>query len=85
MTHFLLDCSGTNKMIDDNFRKIAVENHLEDVTKLIDSANWEKATNKVIADNLVEKIEQLLDAKVIRQTLVNSRGEVTQRIIIEHD
>jgi hypothetical protein len=72
-------------MIDDNFRKIAVENHLEGVTKLVEGANWEKATNKVIVDNLVEKIEQLLDAKVIRQTLVNSRGEVTQRIIIEHD
>ena len=75
----------TGKMIDDNFRKIAVENHLEGVTKLVEGANWEKATNKVIVDNLVEKIEQLLDAKVIRQTLVNSRGEVTQRIIIEHD
>jgi len=72
-------------VIDDNFRKIAVENHLEGVTKLVEGANWEKATNKVIVDNLVEKIEQLLDAKVIRQTLVNSRGEVTQRIIIEHD
>ena len=72
-------------MIDDNFRKLTVENHLEDVTKLIDSANWEKATNKVIADNLVEKIEQLLDGKVVRQTLVNSRGEVKHRIIIEYD
>ena len=72
-------------MIDDNFRKIAVENHLEGVTKLVEGANWEKATNKVIVDNLVEKIEQLLDAKIIRQTLVNSRGEVKQRIIIEHD
>jgi hypothetical protein len=72
-------------VIDDNFRKIAVENHLEGVTKLVEGANWEKATNKVIVDNLVEKIEQLLDAKVIRQTLVNSRGEVKQRIIIEHD
>ena len=72
-------------MIDDNFRKISVENHLEGVTKLVEGANWEKATNKVIVDNLVEKIEQLLDAKVIRQTLVNSRGEVKQRIIIEYD
>ena len=72
-------------MIDDNFRKIAVENHLEGVTKLVEGANWEKATNKVIVDNLVEKIEQLLDAKVIRQILVNSRGEVKQRIIIEYD
>ena len=72
-------------MIDDNFRKISVENHLEGVTKLVEGANWEKATNKVIVDNLVDKIEQLLDAKVIRQTLVNSRGEVKQRIIIEYD
>ena len=72
-------------VIDDNFRKIAVENHLEGVTKLVEGANWEKATNKVIVDNLVEKIEQLLDAKVIRQTLANSRGEVKQRIIIKHD
>ena len=72
-------------VIDDNFRKIAVENHLEGVTKLVGGANWEKATNKVIVDNLVEKIEQLLNAKVIRQTVVNSRGEVKQRIIIEHD
>ena len=74
-----------DNVIDDNFRKIAVENHLEGVTKLVEGADWEKATNKVIVDNLVEKIEQLLDAKVIRQTLVNSRGEVKQRIIIEHD
>ena len=72
-------------VIDDNFRKISVENHLEGVTKLVEGANWEKATNKVIVDNLVEKIEQLLCGKVTRQTLVNSRGEVKQRIIIEHD
>ena len=44
-----------------------------------------KASNKVIADDLVEEIEQLLDGKVTRSTVVNSRGEVTQRIIIEHD
>ena len=72
-------------MIDDNFRKLTVENHLEDVTKLIESANWEKATNKVIADNLVEKIAVLLTGKITRSTLVNSRGEVKQRIIIEYD
>ena len=30
-------------MIDDNFRKIAVENHLEGVTKLVEGASWEKA------------------------------------------
>lgn len=72
-------------MIDDNFRKIAVENHLEGVTKLVEGSNWEKATNKVIADNLVEKIEKLLEGKATRSTVVNSRGEVKQRIIIEYD
>ena len=72
-------------MIDDNFRKISVENHLEGVTKLVEGANWEKATNKVIADNLVEKIEQLLDGKATRSIVVNSRGEVKHRIIIEYD
>ena len=33
-------------MIDDNFRKIAVENHLEGVTKLVEGADWEK-TNQI--------------------------------------
>ena len=46
---------------------------------------WEEKTNKVIANNLVDNISSLLDAKVIRQTVVNSRGEVKQRIIIEYE
>ena len=47
--------------------------------------NWRKETNKVIADNLVQNISSLLDAKVIRQTTLNSRGESTRRIIFEYD
>ena len=46
---------------------------------------WEEETNKVIAKNLVDNISSLLNGSVIRQTVVNSRGEVKQRIIIEHD
>ena len=46
---------------------------------------WEEETNRVIANNLVDNISSLLDAKVIRQTVVNSRGEVKQRIIIEYE
>ena len=46
---------------------------------------WKKETNKVIAKNLVNSISSLLDAKVIRQTVVNSKGEVKQRIIIEYE
>ena len=49
------------------------------------NGDWRKVANEGIVDNLVEKIEQLLCGKVIRQTVVNSRGEVKQRIIIEHD
>ena len=38
-----------------------------------------------VVNNLVEKIAVLLTGKVTRSTLVNSRGEVKQRIIIEYD
>ena len=44
-----------------------------------------KVTELNIANNLVEKIADLLTGKVTRSTLVNSRGEVKQRIIIEYD
>ena len=47
--------------------------------------NWKEKTNKAIAENLVNSISSLLNGSVIRQTVVNSRGEVKQRIIIEHD
>ena len=53
--------------------------------KRMKTKNWKEETNKVIAKNLVDNISSLLDANVIRQTVVNSRGEVKQRIIIEHD
>ena len=46
---------------------------------------WEEETNRVIATHLVENIEKLLAGKVTRSTVVNSRGEVKQRIIIEYD
>ena len=71
-------------MIDDNFRKIAVENHLEGVTKLVEGANWEKATNKVIVDNLVEKIEQLLDGKA-KHYIVSDKKTTHRKIVIEYD
>ena len=50
-------------VIDDNFREISVENHLEGVTKLVEGSNWEEPTKLNIAKNLVEKIEELLDGK----------------------
>lgn len=42
-------------------------------------------TKLSIANNLVEKIEKLLVGKATRSTVVNSRGEVKHRIIIEYD
>jgi len=74
----------SGKMIDDNFRKIAVENHLEGVTKLVEGANWEKATNKVIVDNLIEKIEQLLDGKA-KHYIVADKKTSHRKIVIEYD
>ena len=71
-------------MIDDKFRKIAVENHLEGVTKLVEGANWEKATNKVIVDNLVEKIEKLLDGEA-KHYIVADRKSSHKKIVIEYD
>ena len=47
--------------------------------------DWKTETNKVIAKNLVDNISLLLNAKVTRSTVVNSRGEVKYRIIIEYD
>ena len=72
-------------MIDDNFREISVKNHLEGMDKLVEGSNWEKPTKLNISNNLVEKIADLLTGKITRSTLVNSRGEVKQRIIIEYD
>ena len=69
-------------MIDDKFRKIAVENHLEGVTKLVEGANWEKATNKVIVDNLVEKIEKLLNGKASHY-YCSDRITKHEKIVIE--
>jgi len=46
---------------------------------------WEEETNRVIATQLVENIEKLLAGKATRSTVVNSRGEVKYRIIIEYD
>ena len=74
----------SGKMIDDNFRKIAVANHLEGVDKLVEGATWEEATNKVIADNLVEKIEHLLKGKAHYFTCCDRTTE-HRKIVIEYD
>ena len=74
----------TGKMIDDNFRKIAVENHLEGVTKLVEGSNWEKPTKLNIAKNLAEKIAELLDGKVSYYVCCD-RTTSHRKIVIEYD
>lgn len=74
----------SGKMIDDNFRKIAIENHIEGVTKLVENSNWEKPTKLNIAKNLVEKIEELLDGKAHYFICCDKTTE-HEKIVIEYN
>ena len=74
----------SGKMIDDNFRKIAVENHLEGVTKLVEGANWEEPTKLNIAKNLVEKIEELLGGEA-HYFECSDRTTYHKKIVIEYN
>lgn len=71
-------------MIDDNFRRIAVDQQLENISNLVESADWEKPTKLNIAKNLVEKIEELLDGKA---HYVECCDRITQheKIVIEYN
>ena len=71
-------------VIDDNFRRIAVDTQLEGISKLVEGANWEKATKKVIADNLVEKIEELLGGKA-KHYICSDKKNNHKRIVIDYD
>jgi vacuolar-type H+-ATPase subunit I/STV1 len=71
-------------VIDDDFRRFAVNTQLEGISKLVEGANWEKATNKVIVDNLIEKIEKLLDGKA-RHYIVADKKTSHRKIVIEYD
>jgi len=44
----------------------------------------DSVTNMNIVSNLLEKIGELIDAKITRSTVVNSKGEVTKKITIEY-
>ena len=71
-------------VIDDNFRRIAVDQQLEGISKLVEGADWEKPTKLNIAKNLVEKIEQLLDGKA-RYYIVADKKSSYKKIVIEYD
>ena len=59
-------------------------NYLKSSIKLKKQISLNKITNINIADNLAQKIAELFDGKVINQSTLNSKGERTQRIIIEY-
>ena len=45
---------------------------------------WQQATNKVISRDLADRICELLNGEVQHTIVVNSRGEVSKRIIISY-
>ena len=71
-------------MIDDNFRRIAVDHQLEGISKLVEGADWEKPTKLNIAKNLVERIEELLDGEA-RYYIVADKKTSHRKIVIEYD
>ena len=56
----------------------------KETNRLFGAENWRSATNKVIAKNLLDSIETLLEADV-RQCIVTDRKTMHQRIIIDYD
>ena len=45
---------------------------------------WRKATNKVIVENLLEKIEELLDAKITHLICCDKKTQ-HEKIVIEYN
>ena len=64
----------TNLMTGGNVTDVRAENE----------EKWRKATNKQIADNLVEKIEELLDGKA-HYLECSDRTTYHQKIVIEYN
>ena len=73
-----------DNVIDDDFRRIAVDTQLEGISKLVEGANWEKPTKLNIAKNLVERIEELLDGKA-HYFECSDRTTYHQKIVIEYN
>ena len=73
-----------DNVIDDNFRRIAVDQQLEGISKLVKGADWEKPTKLNIAKNLVEKIEELLDGEAAYYVCLDKKTQ-HKKIVIEYD
>ena len=71
-------------MIDDDFRKFAVDTQITGISKLVEGSNWEKPTKLNIAKNLAEKIAELLDAEVQYSYLLDHKGVEQRKISITY-
>jgi len=47
--------------------------------------DWRKVSNKSIADNLVNSVAELLNAKSVRYFTCCDRTEESKKIVIEYD
>ena len=47
--------------------------------------SWKEVTNKVIADNLLEQVAELLNAKSVRYFTCCDRTEESNKIVIEYN
>ena len=73
-----------DNVIDNTFRKIAIQYQTDNICKLMESSDWEQPTKMNIVNNLLDKISELISAKITRSTVVNSKGEATKKITIEY-
>ena len=80
----------TNDFLDnlgaEQYRKMHKET--DDITVNMDGGvggSWKEVTNKVIADNLLEQVAELLNAKSVRYFTCCDRTEESKKIVIEYD
>ena len=65
-----------------------MENKETDISVNMDGGvgvSWKEVTNKVIADNLLEQVAELLNAKSVRYFTCCDRTEESKKIVIEYD
>tara|TARA_B100001094_G_scaffold332476_1_gene404715 strand:+ start:4576 stop:4740 length:165 start_codon:yes stop_codon:yes gene_type:complete len=47
--------------------------------------DWKEATNRVIANNLIDNVGQLLNAKSVRHFYCSDKTTTHKKIVIEYD
>jgi len=61
------------------------EDLMTDDVRTKNEEKWQKATNKVIANNLLENVVKLLDGKLKHVYSKDSYGEEINKIVIEYE